>query len=118
MADVSYRFSCAQSRSRDTVERRHMKAQKLDHGGTSKRDRDHMKRFECEGWMSIAGLDTSSVMEIRVKHLEHHIKYQSIRIPEHWKRWIEQNASSILPEQVRYDAQSKIILSLTYTRRE
>jgi kynurenine formamidase len=90
MTRTVYSFSCAQS-----DEREH-KA-KVPKG--KNHDTERMERFPCHRWLHITILEGQEMI-IKLKHLHHHVAYISIGLPNHWKTWIEANATQMLPGQV------------------
>ena len=51
-----------------------------------------MARFDCDGWLHLTASPASSVVEIKLKHLVTHPAYETIGLPEKWKRFIEEHA--------------------------
>lgn len=87
-----YMYHCAQ------VETRQQKSKKGTTEGKP-RDKDHMDRFECDGWLHITVFDDSNIALVKYKHKEDHIHYWSIEVPLDVKEYVENNPD-LNPTQV------------------
>ncbi len=46
--------------------------------------------------------DASNIIEVLLKHLEAHLPYTDLALPEEWKRYIEAQADAQVPGDVSY----------------
>lgn len=60
-----------------------------------------MERYDCHGWLHITLEPSNSVALIKIKHEMCHEAYLDIELPEEWKTYVEKNAGSKTPGQVR-----------------
>ena len=60
-----------------------------------------MDYFDCAGYLRILVDANSDEMLVTFKHEECHTPYLAIDLPDKWKRYIEANARSHTPGQVR-----------------
>ncbi|TCD59764.1 hypothetical protein EIP91_011523, partial [Steccherinum ochraceum] len=82
-------FSCAQSNTREHKAKTPR--------GDKPRDARRMPRFDCGGWLYVTVTEGSSVLGIRIKHLEPHTAYVAIDLPDRWKEYIRTHAKDQLP---------------------
>ncbi|KAI0669307.1 hypothetical protein C8Q78DRAFT_992915 [Trametes maxima] len=85
-------FSCAQSADRE----QNPKVPK----GPKPRDARRMERFQCHGWLHLTVSAESDVIEVSLKHREHHKPYKDIELPEEWKTFIKDHARIMSPSQI------------------
>ncbi|KAI0672613.1 hypothetical protein C8Q78DRAFT_990991 [Trametes maxima] len=85
-------FSCAQSADRE----QNPKVPK----GPKPRDTRRMERFQCHGWLHLTVSAESDVIEVSLKHREHHKPYKDIELPEEWKTFIKDHARIMSPSQI------------------
>jgi hypothetical protein len=75
-------YHCAQSSSRQE------KSQKSQKDSARHRDKGSMDVFECKGWLHITLNDWDHIAYVKMEHLDEHVPYWSIDVPDAIKQMI------------------------------
>jgi hypothetical protein len=59
-----------------------------------------MDRFPCKGTLTVTLTPGESKVQIHVRHEVEHVPYCDISIPEHWRKYIQEQCEIQTPGQV------------------
>lgn len=99
-----YKYHCAQN------EKRQQDARKK--AGAKPRDRLPMDSFTCKGWLHIVATDSSSVLDITLKHHNDHPPYFPIDVPADIIAFVKKNHELTL-DKVRFLLRSWLVAQRT-----
>ncbi|KAG6818800.1 hypothetical protein H0H93_001521 [Arthromyces matolae] len=77
-----FMYHCAQTDTRQHVSR------KSDKDGVKHRDKIMMDGFQCSGWLHITVIDEEEIAFVRLKHLDKHVHYCCIDVPEEVREYL------------------------------
>jgi len=95
-------YHCAQIRSRQH------KPKKAGNG-VKHRDKEQMDTFQCGGWLHITVMDGGDDVLVKLKHLDDHVSYWTIDVPEEIQSFVRQNVE-LSPTQVHSILSSQTVL--------
>ncbi|KAG6848311.1 hypothetical protein H0H93_001313, partial [Arthromyces matolae] len=89
-----FMYHCAQT------ETRQHKPKKSEKDGVKHRDKLMLDTFDRSGWMHITVIEDEEMAHVRLKHMDKHIHYCCIDVPDDVKEFVKANPH-LTPSQVR-----------------